>query len=129
MKECADGRMIVLGRGNPSTCSAGRWTSGNNKTIEQLTRNGEVVDAVIFGFVAQDGSWLHRLETPTGEKAPANQGYHALSVYPLNGEYQRSLAFLYHVFAPTNQRVQFFARGNAWQATTLWGDSDRYQGT
>ena len=127
-KECADGRVVVLSRGNPAKYSVGKYTTGNNKTIEQLTLNGELVDVVIFGFVAMDGSWMERLTSPTGDRAPLNQSYHALNVYPLSEEYQRILAFLHYAFAPLNQQCLMYTRGNAWQVATMWGPTDRYPG-
>lgn len=128
LRECAAGKVIVPSRADPDLYAAEKYVTTNNKAIFNLVRDGDQVDVVIFGFVAQDGSWLERLASPSGERAPQNQCYHALSVYPLNGEYQRTLAFLHHVFAPANQKCQMYTTGNAWQAATMWGDRGKYQG-
>ncbi|KZV60651.1 hypothetical protein PENSPDRAFT_671512, partial [Peniophora sp. CONT] len=126
LMDAADGKVVVGSRVAPDTVSTTKHTTSKNKTVVTLSRGGEPVDFVFFAFVATDGSWLQRLETPIGERAPTNQGYHALNVYPLTGEYQRILAFLHYTFAPVNQDCQMFTRGNAWQTTSMWGDLDRY---
>ena len=126
--DCADGKVIIASRIDPETCNTNNRVTTNNKAIVNLVRDGEPVDVVIFGFVAQDGSWLERLATPVGERAPPNQGYRALSIYPLVEEYKRVLAFLHYMFAPANQDCQMYATGNAWQAASMWGDKDKYQG-
>ena len=120
--------MVNIARDDPAEYSTTPYTTSKNKTVANLTRNGELVDVVIFAFVAQDGSWLNRLTAPTGDNAPPNQVYHALNVYPLNGEYQRALAFLHYCFAPVNQKCQMFTVSSAWQAATMWGNKDTYKG-
>ncbi|KZV64117.1 hypothetical protein PENSPDRAFT_669256 [Peniophora sp. CONT] len=125
----ADGQIISPARADPDRVGVGLsdYTTQNNKTIKSVARKGENVDLVVFAFVAPDGSFLDRLASPSGANAPTNQCYHALHVYPLNGDYQRILAFLHRTYAPANQQCQMFTTGNAWQATTLWGDRDKYQ--
>ena len=126
--ECADGKVVVGSRPDYEKYSGDNQTTRNNKLIVNLVRDQELVDVVIFGFVAMDGSWMERLSSPTGDRAPLNQSYHALNVYPLSEEYQRILAFLHYAFAPLNQQCLMYTRGNAWQVATMWGPTDRYPG-
>ncbi|VDC01241.1 unnamed protein product, partial [Peniophora sp. CBMAI 1063] len=127
---CADGFVVNPARIHPDQVpvSLSTYTTGNNKTIKTISKNGETLDLVIYAFVAPDGSYLDRCATPSGSNAPTDKGYRCLNVFPLNGEFPRILAFMHHCFSPANQQCQMFTNGNAWQATSMWGDRDKYQG-
>ncbi|VDB87221.1 unnamed protein product [Peniophora sp. CBMAI 1063] len=128
ISECANGKVVVASRVSPEVLSTSKYTTANNKTVVNLVRDGDVVDVVIFAFVAVDGSYMIRLDEPSGERAPLNRAYHSLNVYPLAEDYKRSLAFFHYIFAPVNQKCQMFTRGNAWQAASMWGERDKYKG-